>query len=40
MADTADEIQAGKYGRVQEAKMAVANKVKEELSRPQSGAKH
>jgi hypothetical protein len=40
MADTADEIQAGKYGRVQEAKMAVASKVKEELSRPQSGAKH
>jgi len=40
MADTADEIQAGKYARVQEAKMAVASKVKEELSRPQSGAKH
>lgn len=40
MADTADEIKAGKYGKVQEAKMAVAEKVKVELSRPESGAKH
>ena len=40
MADTADEIQAGKYGKVQDAKMAIADKVKVELAGQQSGAKH